>query len=135
MSKRIQIAAALCGAFIIGTTMSVSAKAETVTRTRVGPNGGSVHYRGDGVPGHYRGAVTVTTPNGTVYRRVTKVNRGPYGTPVSRRWVGPNGAAFAGARVPYGVLRRSVPLSPLPPAAPRGPPHENAAGSFVAMQA
>ncbi len=72
-----------------------------MTKTIVGPNGGSIHYRGDGVPGHYRGAVTVTTPSGDVYRRVTKVNRGPNGATVSRRWVGPNGAAFARGSVRY----------------------------------
>ena len=101
MSKRIQIAAALAGAFIASAAAAMGASAETVTRTWVGPNGGSVHYRGDGVPGHYRGAVTVTTPNGDVYRRVTKVNRGPDGATVSRRWVSPNGAAVARGSVRY----------------------------------
>jgi hypothetical protein len=86
MSKRVEIAVALCGALLLGAALSTAAKADTVTRNYVGPNGGAVHYRGDGVPGHYRGAVTYTAPNGTTYRRVTKVNRGPNGTTVSRRW-------------------------------------------------
>ena len=101
MSKKMQIAAMLGGAFVAGIALAATAHAETVTRTWVGPNGGSVHYRGDAVPGHYRGAVTVTTPNGNVYRRVTKVNHGPYGTTVSRRWVGPNGAAVVRGGVRY----------------------------------
>ena len=99
MSKGMQIAAALAGALIAGA--ATAAQAETVTRTWVGPNGGSVHYRGDGVPGHYRGAVTVTTPEGRTYRRVTKVNRGSDGATYSRRWVGPNGAAYVRGGVRY----------------------------------
>ena len=99
MSKRMQIAGVLCGAFIAG--VATGASAETVTRSYTGPNGGSVHYRGDSAPGHYRGAVTVTTPEGKTYRRVTKVHRGPHGTTVSRRWVGPNGAAVARGSVRY----------------------------------
>ena len=92
MSKRVEIAVALCGVLLLGAALSPTAKAGTVTRDYVGPNGGTVHYRGDRVPGHYRGAVTYTTPGGQTYRRVTKANRGPYGASVSRRWVGPNGA-------------------------------------------
>ena len=99
MSKRVEIAATLCGALLLSGAFGAAAKAETVTRDYVGPNGGTVHYRGDAVPGHYRGAVTVTTPNGNTYRRVTKVHRGPNGASVSRRWVGPNG---------YAVVRRGV---------------------------
>jgi hypothetical protein len=97
MSKRLQIAVMLGGVFLLGT----AAQAGTVTKTYVGPNGGTVHYRGDTAPGHYRGAVTVTTPEGETYRRVTKAHRGPNGVAVSRRWVGPNGAAAARATVGY----------------------------------
>jgi hypothetical protein len=99
MSKRVEIAAALCGALLFGGAFAGAAQADTVTRTYTGPNGGTVHYRGDAVPGHYRGAVTVTTPGGETYRRVTKAHGGPNGATVSRRWVGPNGGA---------VVRRSV---------------------------
>jgi hypothetical protein len=101
MSKRVEIAAALCGAFLLGAGLGASAQAETVTKSYTGPNGGSVHYRGDAAPGHYRGAVTVTTPEGKTYRRVTKAHRGPNGATVSRRWVGPNGAAAARRSVRY----------------------------------
>jgi hypothetical protein len=97
MSKRVEIAAALCGVLLFGG----AAQAETVTKTVIGPNGGTLHYRGDAVPGHYRGAVTVTTPSGETYRRVTKVHRGPNGATVSRRWAGPNGVAVARGSVRY----------------------------------
>jgi hypothetical protein len=102
MPKPMPMLAALCGAIIAGAALIAgAASAETVTRSWVGPNGGSLAYRGDGVPGHYRGAVTVTTPQGDVYRRVTRIDRGPDGATVSRRWVGPNGAAFARGRIRY----------------------------------
>lgn len=97
MSKGLQIAVMLGGVFLLGTAV----QADTVTKTYVGPNGGTVHYRGDAVRGHYRGAVTVTTPDGDTYRRVTKAHRGPNGVTVSRRWVGPNGAAAARRTVRY----------------------------------
>lgn len=94
--------AVLCGAFLAGfAALGADANAQTATRTYVGPNGGTVHWRGDAVPGHYRGAVTVQTPDGRVYRRVTNVHRGPNGAAVSRRWVGPNGRAFARGAVRY----------------------------------
>jgi hypothetical protein len=101
MSKVLQAAAALCGAVFLSSAFVASASAETVTRSYVGPNGGTIHYRGDAVPGHYRGAVTVTTPEGETYRRVTKAHRGPNGATVSRRWVGPNGAAAVRGGVRY----------------------------------
>jgi hypothetical protein len=93
MLKTLRLTMALGGALLAGAiAASPSAHAETATRTWVGPNGGSVHWRGDHVPGHYRGAVTVTTPDGRVYRRVTHAGRGPYGGGYyTRRWVGPNG--------------------------------------------
>jgi hypothetical protein len=97
MSQGLQIAVALAGCFLLGS----AAQADTVSKTYVGPNGGTVHYRGDAAPGHYRGAVTVTTPDGDTYRRVTKAHRGPNGTTVSRRWVGPNGAAVTRRTVRY----------------------------------
>ena len=95
--------AALCGVVLVGlgTLGSDAAQADTVMRTYVGPKGGVLHYRGDGVPGHYRGTVTLKTPDGDIYRRVTKVHRGPTGATVSRRWVGPNGAVFAKRAVRY----------------------------------
>ncbi len=101
MSKRVEIAAVLCGALLFGGAPAGGAEAETVTKSYTGPNGGSIQYRGDTVPGHYRGAVTVTTPEGKTYRPVTKVHSGPDGRTVSRRWVGPDGAAVARRSVRY----------------------------------
>jgi hypothetical protein len=97
MSKGIQIFAVLAGAIVA----SSGAHADTVTKSYTGPNGGSVSYRGDAVPGHYRGAVTVTTPEGKTYRRVTKVHKGENGAVVSRRWAGPNGAVVRRGAVRY----------------------------------
>ena len=101
MSMRIQMLAAACGAVIAGTALTTAARAETATGTWFGPYGGTLHWRGDAVPGHYRGALTYTAPNGGTYRRVTNVNRGLYGVTASRRWVGPNGAAFVRGGVRY----------------------------------
>jgi hypothetical protein len=102
MLKTINIAAAaLCGALIAGSALSTNAYADTASRTWVGPNGGSVHWRGDSAPDGYRGAVTVTTPDGDVYRRVTKGARGPDCAYVSRRWVGPDGAVVRRRGVRY----------------------------------
>ena len=102
MSKRIQMLAAACGALLAGSALTATgAQAETARATWVGPYGGIWHRRGDAVPGHYRGAVTYTAPNGETYRRVTNVNRGPNGVTASRRWVGPNGAAFVRGGVRY----------------------------------
>ena len=99
MSKRMQIIAASCAVAV--TLLATSAGAETMKKSYTGPNGGSISYRGDAVPGHYRGAITVTTPEGKTYRRVTKVHKGENGAVVSRRWVGPNGAAVARRSVRY----------------------------------
>jgi hypothetical protein len=101
MSKRVEIAAALSGALLLAASLSAGAHADTAVKTYTGPNGGTVHYRGDSAPGHYRGAVTVTTPEGKTFRRVTKAHRGPDGATVSRRWVGPNGAAGVRRSVRY----------------------------------
>jgi hypothetical protein len=101
MSMQVEIAAVLCGVLLFAGSFATGAQADTVTKSYTGPNGGSVQYRGDAVPGHYRGAVTVTTPSGKTYRRVTKVHNGPNGATASRRWVGPNGAAFARGGVRY----------------------------------
>ena len=82
--------------------LSTSAQAELASRTWVGPNGGFVRWQGQGDAGHYRGTVTVETPDGRTYRRVTKVWRGPYGAYASRRWVGPNGGvAYRSGGVAY----------------------------------
>ncbi len=95
MSKTLRLSPALCGALLAGSmAVSSDAHAEYASRTWVGPNGGTVHWNGYGQPDFYRGAVTVTTPDGRVYRRVTRAGRGPYGGYYNRRWVGPNGAVF-----------------------------------------
>ena len=93
MSKAVRLTMALCGALLAGSVaLSSDARADSGSATWVGPNGGTVHWHGYGVPGYYRGAVTVTTPDGRVYRRVTRAGRGLYGGAYySRRWVGPNG--------------------------------------------
>jgi hypothetical protein len=102
MSKRIQMLVAACGVVLAGSALAAAAaRAETATGTWVGPRGGTLHWRGDAVPGHYRGALTYTAPDGETYRRITNVNRGPYGVTASRRWVGPNGAAFVRGGVRY----------------------------------
>lgn len=95
MQKKLNFAMLFCAALLAGSMAAGSdARADSASRTWVGPNGGTVHWRGDGVPGRYRGAVTVTTPDGRVYRRVTNVRRGPNGVYYGRRWVGPNGAYY-----------------------------------------
>src|SRR5262245_41562046 len=92
MLKQLHAPMAICVALVLGGAFATGASAETATRTWTGPNGGTVHWRGDAVPGHYRGAVTVTTPDGRTYRRVTNAGRGPNGgTYYTRRWAGPNG--------------------------------------------
>lgn len=102
MLKPVRIAVTACGACLLGMiALTVQSNAETATKSWIGPNGGTVHWRGDAVPGHYRGAVTVTTPDGDVYRRVTNAHRGPNGAYVTRRWVGPNGAAARRGGIRY----------------------------------
>jgi hypothetical protein len=96
-----QMLAAACAVVLAGSMLAAAARAETVTKDYTGPNGGSIHYRGDAVPGHYRGAVTVTTPEGKTFRRVTKAHKGDNGAVVSRRWVGPNGAVVRRGAVRY----------------------------------
>lgn len=82
--------------------LSPQARADWGSATWVGPNGGVVHWHGRGGPGHYRGTVVVTTPDGRTYRRVTRVHRGPDGVYASRKWVGPNGGVvYYGGRAPY----------------------------------
>ncbi len=95
MIKAIHIPMALGGAVLLsGLALATSAHAESASATWAWPNGGAVAWHGHGGPGHYRGAVTVRTPDGRVYRRVTRAHRGPHGAFVSRRWVGPNGAVY-----------------------------------------
>jgi hypothetical protein len=95
MIKAIHIPMRLSGAVLLGgLALATSAHAESASATWAGPNGGAVEWHGHGSPGHYRGAVTMRTPDGRVYRRVTRARRGPDGAFVSRKWVGPNGAVF-----------------------------------------
>lgn len=102
MFKTLRLAMILGGALLGGSVAATqAAHAETATRTWVGPNGGSVHWRGDHVPGHYRGAVTVTTPDGRVYRRVTHAGQGPNGAYYARRWAGPHGVYYRRGAVGY----------------------------------
>ena len=101
MLRKIRLPMAICAALMLGATFASSAQAGSASRTWVGPNGGAVHWNGYRAPGYYRGAVTVTTPDGRVYRRVTKGRRGPYGAYYSRRWVGPNGVYYRRGAVRY----------------------------------
>ena len=102
MSMRIQMLAAACGAILAGSALvTTAARAETATGTWGGPYGGTLHWRGDVFFFDYGCSVIYTAPNGETYRRITNVNRGPYGLTASRRWVGPNGAAFVRGGVRY----------------------------------
>jgi hypothetical protein len=82
--------------------LSPQARAESASRTWVGPNGGVVRWHGEGDGVRYRGTVVVETPDGRTYRRVTRVRRGPYGVYASRKWIGPNGGvAYRSSGVAY----------------------------------
>lgn len=93
MLKNMPFLAALAGALLVGTvTMSSEAKAWRDSGTWEGPRGATVHWNERVGPHNYRNAVTVTTPNGKTYKRVTRVHQGPNGWYATRRWSGPNGS-------------------------------------------
>ncbi len=55
MSKAVRITMALCGALLAGSVaLSSDAHADSGSATWVGPNGGTVHWHGYGVPGYYQ---------------------------------------------------------------------------------
>jgi hypothetical protein len=101
ISRSIKLAISCATLALSAAALTPEAHADWASGTWVGPNGGVAHWHGRGGPGHYRGTVVVTTPDGRTYRRITRVRRGPDGVYASRRWVGPNGAVYYGGRAPY----------------------------------
>ena len=102
IDRSIKLAISCAALAVSAAFLAPQAHAEWASGTWTGPNGGAVHWHGRGGPGHYRGTVVVTTPDGRTYRRVTRAYRGPNGAYASRTWVGPNGGvAYRGGGVRY----------------------------------
>jgi hypothetical protein len=102
IKKPITLAIGCVALALAAGTSALPAQAESASRTWVGPNGGVVHWHGQGEAGRYRGTVVVETPDGRTYRRVTTIRRGPNGAYASRKWIGPNGGvAYRAGGVRY----------------------------------